>query len=81
LLKKKKKKKGESSAAFLSVQKDINTTTKYPAKYHVTDNAVAARSSNDKEVYGIQQNVTKSATYSNPLTVFNLFGRSKVGRK
>jgi len=33
--------------------------TKYPTQYHINDNAMAARSSDDKEVYGVQQKVTE----------------------
>ena len=45
--------------AIRDVFLQINNMTKYPTQYHINDNAMAARSSDDKGVYRIQQNVTK----------------------
>ena len=36
---------------------------KYPTQYRIKDNAMAVHSSNDKEVYGIQQKATQHSNF------------------
>jgi hypothetical protein len=52
------KKKKREFQHHLSAQY-FNTMTKYPPKYYINDNKMAASSSHDKEVYRTQQNVIK----------------------